>query len=1252
MNRTPALVLWALLAPSFTTCLAVQHQVPAQYPTIQAAIDAAAAGDTVRVAAGTYFEHNIQLANRVMVLGNADNPAQVTIDAQYLDRVFVARQLPQTTRIIGLRLIHGDASTSYGDGLGLYGQAVGATSAELYLEHCRVEACQSGGMGALFFNGDESCRILYSELRDNACDAVTFYDDVFPVVQSCVIEGNSGGIYYDSSDHGLIRYCQVSRNRGTGISSSGVGLIVRDCSVVANGNNGVYAGYLGELTVERSLIAFNRGRAGSCYSNAELTMACCDVYGNVDGDYVDCLWDWAGVNGNFSAEPACCDPVGGDWRLAQDSPCAAAHSPCGQTVGAFAAACDNGSLFLDFEPEATAAQMGDTLVFHNYSGPAQQWYWDLDGDGDVDSSEREPTWSYPAIGSYPVRLVAVAGALRDTLTIPDAVRIYRDGLLLVPEDFPDLAGALDFAVDGDTISLAPGHYTVSSRALARDLVLTGRGEAAATVLDALGATSVLSIQSYSQVAIRSLTLRGARYAAVNAGEARSLLLENCLVTDNGSLLTLDSPWGDPALLHLTRCTVAGNRHGSALMAAPYVDTLEITDCLFACNQGTPLIASLDPETVVQVACTDAYSGTTASAWAGPLAAWEGQGGNVSADPLWADPANGDFSLAPGSPCLPGGNVCGVQMGSAGAGGTAAVAPAWFWIDPHATVVPAQVQLHSHLWSGPVLYEWDTDGDGDFDRTGPDPLVEYTVPAIYTVTLRCTSMDGEQRSLTLEDAVRLGGRNLRVPADHATIAEALAVALPGDTVRVACGSYLEHDLVLGPGVFLAGEGGGPPCVTVDGQGAGRILDAFAADSAWVLDIRFQGGATEQSGGAIRTGEDMRIRRCEFIGNQAAYGGAIAGSSWHRALIDSCRFEDNHALQDGGAIQGYVEELSACSFTANTAGDQGGALCQVGFCEAEDCQFTGNTAHWGGASYSDNLSYTACTFTGNRATAGCGGAIAAKWTSIEDCRLLGNSASSAGGAVYGYDDIGARRLSIVSCLLAGNTAGGAGGAVSAQVVMGLSNCTVVANQAPQGAALHGTTLEYNPSINSSILYGNLGGQAVQANFPEGHDVNDLRWTCIWGNPGGDWNGLEDFLGGNCNMAADPLFCDPEEDVWELLPASPCRPQNNACNRLMGVSDEECGASEVVDLRPADFRLPPNWPNPFNPLTHLRLELPRPGHLRLSVHNLLGQEVLVLMDDAVAAGARELVFDGSALASGVYLLRAQCDGQVRTRKMMLLK
>ncbi len=96
------------------------------------------------------------------------------------------------------------------------------------------------------------------------------------------------------------------------------------------------------------------------------------------------------------------------------------------------------------------------------------------------------------------------------------------------------------------------------------------------------------------------------------------------------------------------------------------------------------------------------------------------------------------------------------------------------------------------------------------------------------------------------------------------------------------------------------------------------------------------------------------------------------------------------------------------------------------------------------------------------------------------------------------------------------------------------------------------------------------------------------------------------------------------------------------------------------PQTYSLWQNFPNPFNPSTRIRFDLPRQSYVTLTLYNILGQEIARLVDGIQEAGVREIVFDARTLASGVYFYRMHArssgtgnDGDFTAlKKLMILK
>ena len=86
--------------------------------------------------------------------------------------------------------------------------------------------------------------------------------------------------------------------------------------------------------------------------------------------------------------------------------------------------------------------------------------------------------------------------------------------------------------------------------------------------------------------------------------------------------------------------------------------------------------------------------------------------------------------------------------------------------------------------------------------------------------------------------------------------------------------------------------------------------------------------------------------------------------------------------------------------------------------------------------------------------------------------------------------------------------------------------------------------------------------------------------------------------------------------------------------------------------DFSLSQNYPNPFNPATRIGYTIPKDGFVTMEVFNVLGQKVSTLVNKFQQANQYEVNFNGSSLASGIYIYRMRVNNFISTKKMILIK
>lgn len=130
------------------------------------------------------------------------------------------------------------------------------------------------------------------------------------------------------------------------------------------------------------------------------------------------------------------------------------------------------------------------------------------------------------------------------------------------------------------------------------------------------------------------------------------------------------------------------------------------------------------------------------------------------------------------------------------------------------------------------------------------------------------------------------------------------------------------------------------------------------------------------------------------------------------------------------------------------------------------------------------------------------------------------------------------------------------------------------------------------------------------------------------------------------------------WNNRPA----PFNDSCGSAGVYFEKINGLLEALGIRvaveffdgeiPSGIALGQNYPNPFNPTTTIRFAVPELGPVKLVVSDMLGWQVVVLVDGVRAVGTHEAVFDGSGLPSGTYLYRLDTLRGVEARRMVLMR
>jgi hypothetical protein len=253
------------------------------------------------------------------------------------------------------------------------GGAIGLYYCEGDIRECSfVENSTDRGGGAVYSAGSET-DLIRCEFTGNTSaiygGAVYYFHGGSLDASHCRFIGNTsvgsgGAVRGWQGDPGRFRNCHFEGN-SSGFSGGAVGVTgetsVEDCVFIGNqaairGGAVMFDNFIGDgvldsctfygnsappgggcigkifdtlLEVRNTIIAFSReGGSVTCLSFYEPpVLFCTDIFGNEGGDWLDCIADQSGINGNISEDPLFCDPENGDFTLQEGSPCAPFSHP-------------------------------------------------------------------------------------------------------------------------------------------------------------------------------------------------------------------------------------------------------------------------------------------------------------------------------------------------------------------------------------------------------------------------------------------------------------------------------------------------------------------------------------------------------------------------------------------------------------------------------------------------------------------------------------------------------------------------------------------------------------------------------------------------------------------------------------------------------------------------------------------------------------------------------------------------------------
>ncbi|MBK7158141.1 MAG: T9SS type A sorting domain-containing protein [Ignavibacteria bacterium] len=111
------------------------------------------------------------------------------------------------------------------------------------------------------------------------------------------------------------------------------------------------------------------------------------------------------------------------------------------------------------------------------------------------------------------------------------------------------------------------------------------------------------------------------------------------------------------------------------------------------------------------------------------------------------------------------------------------------------------------------------------------------------------------------------------------------------------------------------------------------------------------------------------------------------------------------------------------------------------------------------------------------------------------------------------------------------------------------------------------------------------------------------------------------------------------------------NSNIEKVFGINyDNSVNAKKGII--PIEFNLSQNYPNPFNPTTNLEFQIPKSQFVTLKIYDLLGKEIVTIVNENLNTGTYRYKFNGSNLASGVYFYKLVASDFTAVKRMVLVK
>ena len=194
----------------------------------------------------------------------------------------------------------------------------------------------------------------------------------------------------------------------------------------------------------------------------------------------------------------------------------------------------------------------------------------------------------------------------------------------------------------------------------------------------------------------------------------------------------------------------------------------------------------------------------------------------------------------------------------------------------------------------------------------------------------------------------------------------------------------------------------------------------------------------------------------------------------------------------------------------------------------------------------------------------------------------------------------------------------------------------------------TLNYSQGalpVELSSFSASVNGASIKLTWTTETETNNFGFDVERKTIMGSWEKIS-FVNGNGNSNSTKQYSFTDKNLNS----------GNYSYRLKQIdNDGQYTYSKIIEisfLKSIEYILTQNYPNPFNPSTSISFTLPESGNVKLTVYNLLGQEIKTLVNGYKNSGVHFYNFDAKELSSGVYIYKLETKGFTQTRKMTIIK